>query len=132
MVNVDIETLMDLVEAETSAYADYCEKSRNLYKGGLKGLGERKAAVRYADNYHHEAQAATQAVIDVLKMDPDQVKRMYIAGRAVNRWRQRTKWQKLIPDETKKRLELFIFGAPKPPSWLCERCAHWIAWCGKE
>ena len=125
MFNIDIEKLMDLIDEETSAYFDYCRKAKTLYNGPYKELAERKKSLEYAGHYHDRAQDATRAVIEVLNMDKDQTDWLYIAGRAVKRWRIRTEWARLIPDDMKDQIKRFIFGEPSAPSLVCERCGCW-------
>lgn len=127
MLNIDIERLMDLVDEESNTYFDYCHKSKTLYNGKVDfdKLTERKIDIEYARQYHDRAQDATRAIIEVFRLNEDQTKRLYIAGRAVKRWRNRTEWARLIPDEMQKQIQYFIFGAPSAPSMLCERCGCW-------
>lgn len=125
MFNIDIERLMDLVDEESNAYFDYCHKSKTLYNGDFEKLAERKKSLEYAHHYHDRAEDATRAIIEVFRLDKEQVERLYIAGRAVKRWRIRTEWARLIPDEMQKQIEPFIFGAPSAPSMVCERCGCW-------
>lgn len=108
MINIDIERLFDLVEEENNCYTDYVVSGKNLYKGDYSKLDERKEHLRYAEKWNYSAQSATDAVMDVLRMDKEQRKRLYIAARAVTRWRIRTNYA-LIPDNMKQQIEKFIF-----------------------
>lgn len=125
MFNIDIESLMDLVDDESNAYFDYCRKSKTLYNGDFDKLTERKKSLEYAHHYHDRATDATRAIIVVFRLDKEQIARLYIAARAVKRWRIRTEWARLIPDEMKKQIERFIFGAPSAPSLTCKYCGCW-------
>lgn len=125
MFNIDIERLMDLLDEESNAYFDYCHKGKNLYKGPFDELEKRKESYMNAYHYHDRAQDATRAIIEVFRLDKEQVERLYIAGRAVKRWRIRTEWARLIPNEMQKQIERFIFGAPSAPSLTCKYCGCW-------
>lgn len=125
MLKIDIERLMDLVDEESNTYFDYCRKGKTLYNGDFEKLAERKKNLESARNYHERAEDATRAIIEVFRLDKDQVSRLYIAGRAVKRWRIRTEWARLIPEKMQKQIERFIFGAPSAPSIVCERCGCW-------
>lgn len=107
---IDIERLIDLVEEENNSYADYAVSGKNLYKGDYSKLDERKEHLRYAEKWYCNAQSATDAVMDVLRMDKEQRKRLHIATRAVIRWRIETNYAFLIPDNMKQQIELFIFS----------------------
>lgn len=109
MIKIDIERLIDLVEEENRCYADYVISGKNLYKGDCSKLDERKEHLRYAEKWNYSAQGATDAVMDVLGMDREQRKRLYIAARAVIRWRIRTNYMLLIPDNMKQQIENFVF-----------------------
>ena len=67
-------------------------KVKPFIQGDLKRLAERKKDLEYAYHYHERREDAVRAVIEVSRLDKDQVNRLYIAGRAVKRWRIRTEW----------------------------------------
>lgn len=125
MFDIDIERLMDLVDDESNAYFDYRYKSKTLYNGDFDKLAERKQSLEYAYHYHDRAQDATRAVIEVFRLDEDQTKRLYIAGRAVKKWRIRTEWARFIPDGMQKQIKRFIFGDLPAPSLNCQYCGLW-------
>lgn len=110
MIKIDIERLIDFVEEENNYYTDYVVSGKNLYKGDYSKLDERKEHLRYAEKWHYSARNATDAVMDVLRMERDQRKRLYIAARAVIRWRIKTNYAFFIPDYMKQQLENFIFS----------------------
>lgn len=66
----------------------------------------------YCSHCHDKAQTATDTLFEVFGFDKEQRERVYIAARAVRRWRIRTNWEHLIPQDTKERIARFIFGAP--------------------
>lgn len=125
MFNIDIERLMDLVDEENSTNFDYYYKGKTLYNGPFDKLEERKESLKNAQHYHDRAEDATRAVIEVFRLDKEQIARLYIAGRAIKRWRISTEWARLIPEEMQQQIERFIFGAPSAPSMVCERCGCW-------
>lgn len=114
MFKFDTEKLMDVVTEENDNYFEYRRKAaepydctRTTYKEYQKGINEKY-------DYFKRAECATQAIIDVLKFDNEQTKRLYIAARAVRRWNVRTNYEFLIPDGMKKQIERFLFGEPFP------------------
>lgn len=109
-MNINIERLIDCVKEENECYADYMVSGKTLYNGDYEKLKERKEHLKYAEKWHYAAQNATCAVMDVLDMDKEQRKRLYIAARAVIRWRIKTSYAFLIPDNMKQQLEKFIFS----------------------
>lgn len=60
-------------------------------------------------------------------MDTETRNRLYIAARAVNRWRNATQWAQLIPDTMQDQIRRFIFGEPKAPNSTCKYCGVWQA-----
>lgn len=123
-VNIDIEALMDLIEEENGCYADYCTKLAALRQAGGR-KAEALEAARWASKMHDYAKSAADGAASVLGMNKEQQARMRQAGRAVHRWRRKTKWQRLMPDSMKEQVGRFIFGSPEPPSMWCHRCGWW-------
>ncbi|MCM1237236.1 MAG: hypothetical protein NC489_44780 [Ruminococcus flavefaciens] len=121
-MKIDVERLMDLVEEENQAYVDYHMKSQSLHKGDWDKYGERKKELEYARHSHDRAEDATRAVIEVFGLDKDQIARLYIAARAARRWRERTRWEKLIPAGMQEQIRRFIFGPPAPIFHVCTYC----------
>lgn len=109
-MNIDIERLIDCVEEENEYYTDYVVSGKNIHKGDYEKLKERKEHLKYAEKWHYAAQNATCAVMDVLEMDKEQRKRLYIAARAVKCWRIRTNYERLIPDVMKEQIKNYIFS----------------------
>lgn len=107
---INIEILINLVEEENLCYADYIISGKNLYKGDYSNLEKRKNHLKDTDRSYYAAQSATQAVMDVLEMDREQRKRLYVITRSVIKWRIRTNYMLLIPDNMKQQIEKFIFS----------------------
>ena len=83
MFDIDIERLMDLLNEESDAYFDYCHKRNKLYDGNFDAWAERKENLEYARQRCDRAEDAVQAVAEIFRLNKDQVKRLYIAGRAI-------------------------------------------------
>lgn len=126
MMKIDIENLVNIITEENEAYSDYMRSSANLYKGDYKKLQERKNHLDYAYYYHDRRQDATSSVCEVFGFDTEQKSRLYIATRAVNRWRIATNWEKFIPDNMKKQIALFVFSSPSLDTWQ-QRNAYWLS-----
>lgn len=109
-MKIDIERLIDAVTAENEAYNEYCYSSKTLYRGPFEEITARKNHVNYAREVHDREQNAVDTLTDVFQMDTETRDRLYIAARAVNRWRNATQWARLIPDTMQDQIRLFIFG----------------------
>jgi len=109
-MSISIERLIDLVEEENDYYADYAISVKNLYKGNHEKLQEQKEHLKYTEKWSYAAQSATCAVMDVLEMNKEQRKRLYVAARAVIRWKVRTNYEFLIPDSMKEQIKNYIFS----------------------
>lgn len=97
-MKIDIERLIDAVAAENEAYNEYCYSSKTLYRGPFEEITTRKNHVNYAREVHDREQNAVDTLAEVFQMDTETRNRLYIATRAVNRWRNATQWARLIPD----------------------------------
>ena len=125
MFDIDIERLMDLLNEESDAYFDYCHKRNKLYDGNFDAWAERKENLEYARQRCDRAEDAVQAVAEIFRLNKDQVKRLYIAGRAIKKWRIRTEWAQFLSDEMQKQIKYFIFGDLPAPSLSCKYCGRW-------
>ena len=115
------------VTAENEAYNEYCYSSKTLYRGPFEEITARKNHVNYAREVHDREQNAVDTLTDVFQMDTETRDRLYIAARAVNRWRNATQWARLIPDTMQDQIRLFIFGEPEAPNSTCKYCGVWQA-----
>lgn len=122
MMNIDIERLIDAVAAENEAYNEYCYSSKTLYRGPFEEITTRKNHVNYAREVHDREQNAVDTLAEVFQMDTETRDRLYIAARAVNRWRNATQWARLIPDTMQDQISRFIFGEPEAPNSTCKYC----------
>lgn len=89
-MKIDIERLIDAVTAENEAYNEYCHSSKTLYRGPFEEITARKNHVNYAREVHDREQNAIDTLTEVFQMDAETRNRLYIAARAVNRWRNAT------------------------------------------
>lgn len=127
MMNIDIERLIDAVAAENEAYNEYCYSSKTLYRGPFEEITTRKNHVNYAREVHDREQNAVDTLAEVFQMDTETRNRLYIAARAVNRWRNATQWARLIPDTMQDQIRRFIFEGPEAPNSTCKYCGVWQA-----
>lgn len=119
--------LHDLTPAEYEAYNEYCYSSKTLYRGPFEEITTRKNHVNYAREVHDREQNAVDTLAEVFQMDTETRNRLYIAARAVNRWRNATQWARLIPDTMQDQIRRFIFGEPEAPNSTCKYCGVWQA-----
>lgn len=103
MMNIDIERLIDAVAACNEAYNEYCYSSKTLYRGPFEEITTRKNHVNYAREVHDREQNAVDTLAEVFQMDAETRNRLYIAARAVNRWRNATQWRGLSLTPCKTR-----------------------------
>ena len=122
MIIIDIERLIDAVTAENEAYNEYCYRSKTLYRGSFEEIKARKNHVNYAREVHDREQNAVDTLVEVFQMDTEARNRLYIAARAVNRWRNATQWARLIPGTMRDQIRRFIFGEPAAPNSTCKYC----------
>lgn len=125
MLNIDIERLIDAVVAYNEAYQDYAHSAKTLYRGPFETISERKHHLEYAREVSDREQSAVYTLIEVFNLDKEAQTRLYIATRAVNRWRNATNWERMIPDTMQDQIRRFIFGEPVAPNFTCERCGCW-------
>ena len=109
------------------AYNEYCRSAKNLYKGPFETITERKNHVNYAREVSDRENSSVVTLIEVFNLDKEAQARLYSAARAVNRWRNATKWARLIPDTMQEQIRRYIFGEPAAPNFTCERCGCWQA-----
>ena len=115
---INIERLIDLVLENSSDVYDYRKSCAVYFKKHGHGvwLDVDKATtpeerhIKYTYHASDRSNSSILAIAEVLAMDRDQIERMYCAARAVNRWYETTRWEKLLPYELKQRLEAYIFG----------------------
>lgn len=115
-MKIDIERLIDAVAAENEAYNEYCYSSKTLYRGPFEEITTRKNHVNYAREVHDREQSAVDTLAEVFQMDTETRNRLYIAARAVNRWRNATQWARLIPGTMQDQIRRFIFGEAEAPN----------------
>lgn len=88
------------------------------YTVALEEITTRKNHVNYAREVHDREQNAVDTLAEVFQMDTETRNRLYIAARAVNRWRNATQWARLIPDTMQDQI---------PPVLSSENPKHLIA-----
>lgn len=126
-MHIDIERLIDAVAAYNEAYQEYAHSAKTLYRGSFETITERKHHLEYAREVSDREQSAVYTLIEVFNLDKEAQIRLYSAARAVNRWRNATNWERLIPDTMQDQIRRFIFGEPVAPNFTCERCGCWQA-----
>lgn len=115
MINID--RLMDLVLENRSDTYDYRKSCAVYFKAHGHGVWLDKATtpeekhIAYTHHSSDRSYTSILAICEVLMMEREQIERMYCAARAVNRWYQRTNWERLLPYDLERRLESWIFGA---------------------
>lgn len=90
-------------------------------------IEELKTRYNYMREVHDREQNAVDTLAEVFQMDTETRNRLYIATRAVNRWRNATQWARLIPDTMQDQIRRFIFGEPEAPNSTCKYCGVWQA-----
>ena len=107
-MKIDIERLIDAVTAENEVYNEYCYSSKTLCRGPFEEITTRRNHVNYAREVHDREQNAVDTLAEVFQMDTETRNRLYIAARAVNRWRNATQWARLIPDTMQDQMPVYL------------------------
>lgn len=108
-LKINIERLIDAVIDEQTAHEQYILRFKKLYHNSLDRLQDK--GILFELLYHYDWQkCVVLTLIDIFQMDEEQQERLYIAARAAERWRKRTKYKRLLPDTMQQRIERFIFG----------------------
>jgi len=125
MKKIRMDMLIENVMTEwfTANHA-YLSTSKDYYRRHGYGVNfskkDKSREEKSIEHYYHaenSAQNAVWAVTNVLGMDRDAIDRLYLATRAVNKWYERTQWQKNLPEEVYSRLEDYVFGAKPKKEW---------------
>lgn len=126
-MKIDIERLIDAVAAENEAYNEYCYSSKTLYRGPFEEITTEKIMLIMRERFTTGNKTPVDTLAEVFQMDTETRNRLYIAARAVNRWRNATQWARLIPDTMQDQIRRFIFGEPEAPNSTCKYCGVWQA-----
>ena len=110
MRNIKVERLVDAVVDDFNCYTAYIRQARQMHNGTTEDFARQKAMVRELLNYHDRQESIVWALREVLQMDEEQYKRLYVVARAVERWRRKTNYARLLPEQTQRQIEEFIFG----------------------
>lgn len=113
MRQIDVERLIDAVADEFNCYAAFMRQARELSDRSLKQFRLRKAMVREVLNYFDCQQTAVWYLTEVLDMSTEQIERLYVATRAVEKWRRKNGSDRFLPKKTQKKIEKFIFGGKR-------------------
>ena len=113
---MDIEYLMDAVNEYFDSEFDYIKSSKRFYRKHGYGVVMDRAKtdeerhIVWAYHNNHECDSKIIFLTDVLQMDTKQINRLYSAGKFVRTWREKTNYERLIPEDLAARIERYIFG----------------------
>ena len=122
------EIAADIEELKTRY--NYIEDIRDTFRGSRSSIPFYdivKLSKMEPKKVHDREQNAVDTLAEVFQMDTETRNRLYIAARAVNRWRNATQWARLIPDTMQDQIRRFIFGEPEAPNSTCKYCGVWQA-----
>ena len=106
-MKIDVERLIDLVCEENTGYTDYVLTTKRYKKSYDPKL---KDKVSWLSDRNFTNQCATRAACEILGMNKGNIDRLYSATRAVERWRKKTNYEKLISSDMADKLIEYIFG----------------------
>ena len=115
-MKINIERLMDIIMEAYSSAADYHKSSRDYYKKHGYGVNLDRAETKeekhivYAYNSDSASGQIICAIMEVLNLDSEQQVRAYSAARALNRWYESTKWERLPSSDLLERIWKYIHG----------------------
>lgn len=109
MITIDIERLVDAVIEENDNYFDYCYSYKYLHNVGFDDSTKCNERIKISRQYYERARDTTITIIEIFRLNKDQINRLYIVGRAVKRWRIRTNGEQLIPDSMQTQIYQFVF-----------------------
>lgn len=115
--NINIDNLLNIVHQYYDAEEEYNRKSKTylrkhghgVYFYNGKKLTDEEQRIEWACRSHNEMWNVLMYLGDVLELDKEQWARLYIASRALRRWYNDTKWERLPSHELQARLGAFIF-----------------------
>ena len=116
--NINIDNLLNIVMQYYDDDASYRTKSKayhrthghGVYFYNGKRLTKEEQGIEWASREADDTMHTLWALYDVLELDPDQVRRLHTACKALRRWYNDTQWERLPSHELQARLGAFIFG----------------------
>ena len=113
-----IERLLDKINEANETYETYAHESakyRARHYGfgvsfGNRKLNDEELYIRYLYDSDREETYTMQGIFEVLDFDRDQIKRAYIAARAIKRWYNDTNWERCPSDLLLSRLNNFVIA----------------------
>ena len=116
-INVNFDRIFDFMMEADNCTADYetaCKKYKKEH-GYIPcidlrhGLDTDKQRIHFLYSSRCRSIDVVDGIIEILSLNPDQTKRLYIANRAVKRWYEKeTQWQRCLPEDLVGRLAKFV------------------------
>lgn len=118
MNKIDMERLMYAVMdyyTENEQYYSTAKLPYTKFEGNdiTEKLENKRNKLKLYNEWQYRAWGEIRTVAEVLKLDIDQLNRLYSAGRATRKWMQRTNYERCIPYDLQNRLEEYVFGKEK-------------------
>ncbi len=115
-MKLDIESLLFAVMESMNATYDYYKSSKNYYQkyGHCVRLdsitNKEEAHIDYCYHCNDREQSVVYALCNVLALNKEQINRLYLAARSLQRWYCKTDWQICPSKNTIERLWSYIIG----------------------
>lgn len=107
-MKINIERLMDALEDSMVSEQQYTYLGKNRYKL-YPDYSKRKQALDVAYHSFNESNCRIIEIVGVLNLE-NKWKDLYIATRAVRKWREMTHYERLIPESMKDQIGKYLFG----------------------
>ena len=107
-MKIDIERLIDAEEAEMVSEQQYWYLGKNKYKL-YPDHHKRKQALDSSYHSLNEARYTIMGIMEVLQID-DRWQELYIVTRAIRKWKEMTRYERLLPESMKDQIGKYLFG----------------------
>ena len=107
-MTIDIERLIDAALEEMGNEKEFRYLMVNKYKL-YPDYEDRKRKCSYISKTLTESRYVIYGIVDVLQLNK-KYDELYIAARAVQKWREMTHYERLIPQSMKDQIGKYLFG----------------------
>ena len=114
-MRINFERVIDKMIECNGCTAEYLKSSRDYYKSHGYGVNIDRAKtqeekhIAYAYHASDRADSEMRTMIEILDLSREETARLMTAARVAERWYNRTRWERLIPEDLLNRLERFVF-----------------------
>ena len=114
-VKIDIEILIDTVIAYFDACQDYIDV---LHDWSFDTREEKDANINMAENAKDSIFGELFAIKSVLCFTKEQWDRLFVIGKTIRKWREKTDYMSYLPCKMKEQIYDYIFGKEDRDQYL--------------